>query len=432
MANFGNYGNNPSGIAGSVGQNALARAISAYSDQEYTDAVRIAGTALVGSDARISGSDEDYFGSIRWTRTLGGIVYQPNAAGSTPVSSGTSTSINYGNESTDEGFTTDVSHDSSQYIKTLRTMGAQQYNVTQVLTAAPNAIEKVSRDFGVTRARDADLALIAMLKGVTHAELNARRALGTQTASTRSTTDQAGQDAAYGQGYRDGAQLNNGAGFYVDLNGPLNATTARPTGTPANATTLGTAARKLIDTSSVGGSAALALWQAASAAFADLEPEFFYLVISPETYQDIRSANLLDNQDRITDGNIGVDTLLQGKFRLLVTRSLSTGFDFTGTGATNALHTDSEKTSYLMLPGALYQSDVVVPNPVAFDQDESVGRGTGNRELWYRWANIYHPQGYTWNGLTNAFATNATYEADSAWVRKEDVGNMGILPIFHA
>ena len=416
MANF-------QAVSASVGTNAMARAISAYSDQEYTDAVRIAGTELVGSDARISTSDEDYFGSIRWTSTLGALNYST-------TQTSTDTHINIADEVlANEGLTTDVNHDSSRYVKTMRTMGATQFNVTQVLTAAPNAIEKVSRDFGVSRARDADAALLAMLEGVSHAELAARRAVGTQTVSSRSTSGAGNQANAYGQGYRDGAQLNNDAGFYVDLNGPLNAATARPVGSPAQ-TTAGT--RKLIGTGQ-GGGAAEALWQAASAGFADLEPDFFYLVISPETYQDIRAANLLDNQDRISDGNIQLDTLLQGKFRLLVTRSLSNGnFNFAGTSIDNPLNQGSTKTSYLMLPGALYQSDVVVPNPVAFDADESVGRGSGNREIWYRWGNIYHPRGYTWAGAVNTFATNASYQADSAWTRKETVGNMGILPIHHS
>ena len=424
-----------SDVSTSLGQNALARAISAYSDQEYNDAVRIAGTALVGSDARISTSDEDYFGSIRWTTTLGDLNYTGRSAGgnnpANAVGVSGRTNINLASEDSSEGATTDVNHDSSQYIKTMRTMGATQYNVTQVLTAAPNAIEKVSRDFGNSRARDNDAALVAMLQGVTHTELAARRALGTQTSSTRSATGNTAVNA-YGQGYRDGAQLNNDAGFYVDLNGPLNAATARATtsGTTVANDTAGV--RKLIS-SSTGGAAAEGLWQAASAAFADLEPDFFYLVISPETYQDIRAANLLDNQDRITDGNIQVDTLLQGKFRLLVTRTLgSDDFDFTGTTADNPLNIGSKRTSYLMLPGSLYQSDVVVPNPVAFDADESVGRGAGNRELWYRWGNIYHPRGYTWGGSTAQFALNSDYSATSAWTRKEHVGNMGILPIHHA
>lgn len=417
-----------SDVSNDVGTNAIARAISAYSDQEYTDAVRIAGTGLIGSDARISGSEEDYFGSIRWTRTLGALMYNTASRTSPGEVAGGLTAINYGDESDDHGATTGVQHDSSQYIKTLRTMGAQEFNVTQILTAAPNSIEKVSRDFGITRARDNDAALMAMLQGVTAAEVARRIDDGTTTA----TLGAANVNTRYGQGLGD--SLNKDAGFYFDCNGPMAEGVTRT----SNAGTAGD--NSLIDavtaTSRQGGAAGSRLWEAASAAFGDLEPDFFYLVIGTRTYHAIRSANLLDNQDRITDGNIQVDTLLGGKFRLLVTRSLDTGFDFSPTGSTpsanDAVNQGSVNTSYLMLPGALYQSDVVVPNPVAFDADESIGRGTGNRELWYRWANIYHPQGYTWSGSTGGFATNDLYETAASWQRKEMPGNLGILPIFHA
>ena len=165
---------------------------------------------------------------------------------------------------------------------------------------------KSSRDFGVARARDADAALIAMLEGVTHAEVfrRAEDGRGTAVSSTRTAANGFGQGVAMTEAQK--AQ----AGFYFDVNGPNNTdgqtdnTTSRTGG--------------LIDTTAgvVGGRAAQNLWAAAAAAYGDNEPEFFYLVIDPRTYQDIRSANLLDEQDRISDGNIDVPTLLQGKFRL--------------------------------------------------------------------------------------------------------------------
>ena len=96
-------------------------------------------------------------------------------------------------------------------------------------------------------------------------------------------------------------------------------------------------------------------------------------------------------------------------------------------------------------------------NPVAFDADESVGGGAGEREIWYRWGNIYHPRGYSWEGRTDGFVANrgafaattralaggttnagvnallnTTANAFQGWERKETVGNLGILPIFHS
>ena len=435
MANFGNGTNN---VLGNVGTNAMARAISAYSDQEYTDNVRIAGTALVGSDARISGSDEDYFGTIRWTNTLGSLTYNTGNSSDTAETNRDNITINIGGETQDEGALTGVRHDSSQYIKTLRSMGAAQYNVTQLLTSAPNAIEKVSRDFGVARARDADAALIAMLEGVTHAEVfrRAEDGRGTAVSSTRTALN------GYGQGVTLTEDQKAQAGFYFDVNGPHNTTFSD--NSASNTSNMG-----LIDTSSMGGKAAANLWAAAAAAFGDNEPEFFYLVIDPRTYQDIRSANLLDDQDRISDGNIDVPTLLQGKFRLLITGNLGGFQDRSASAAATgfaqgvAVNEESDRVSYLMLPGSLYQSDIAVPNPVAFDTDESKGRGTGEREVWYRWGNVYHPRGYTWTGLVTAYAQNGSaaaalgaqgsvYADGIQWMRKESPRNLGILPIFHA
>ena len=402
MANFTGTGSVVSG----VGTNAIRRAISAYSDQEYTDNVRIAGTALVGSDARISTSDEDYYGTIRWTQTLGAIAGQAvdrtNAAANR-------TAINLATEDSTEGQTTDVSYDSSKYIKTMRTMGAEQYNVTQVLSQAPNAIEKVSRDFGITRARDADAALLAMLRGVALEE--SRGTSGQVIATPRS-------DAS-------------GVGFYYETGGSAGGNPLVSTGGANNrGAVLGTH-----------------LYTAMASGFGDLEPDFMYLLTDVETFQSIRAANLVDDTP-IRDGNVDVQTLLSGKIRLIVSQSLSA---HNASGQTN-IGSSADKTSYLMLPGSLYQHDLSVPNPVAFDQDESVGGGAGEREIWYRWGNIYHPRGYSWEGRTDGFVANSQAiaaanratagtavnalvntqaNAFQAWERKETVGNLGILPIFH-
>ena len=400
MANF-------SSVVGDVGTNALRRAISAYSDQEYTDNVRIAGTALVGSDARISTSDEDYYGTIRWTETLGALNYS-----TTQSTDGTHINIAY--EGTDDGLTTDVSYDSSRYIKTMRTMGATQYNVTEVLSQAPNAIEKVSRDFGISRARDADAALLSVLRGVA---LEESRGTNGQSITT---------------------PRNSQRGFYFE--------------TSASTGLVGSAAAASGTGRNVGAALGTTLYTAMAAGFGDLEPDFMYLVTDVETYQAIRAANLVDDTP-IRDGQVDLQTLLGGKIRLIVTQSVGSQHD--ASGQTNVDSTLG-KTSYLMLPGSLYQHDLSVPNPVAFDSDESVGRGSGNREIWYRWGNIYHPRGYSWEGRTNIFAGNSASSAATtraaagnattgvssfvntqanqfqAWERKENVGNLGILPIFHA
>ena len=64
-------------------------------------------------------------------------------------------------------------------------------------------------------------------------------------------------------------------------------------------------------------------------------------------------------------------------------------------------------------------------------------------KVWYRWGNVYHPRGYTWTGLTTAYAQNGSaaaalgsqgsvYADGIQWMRKESPRNLGILPIFHA
>lgn len=372
----------------------IARAVSAYSDQQYTDNVRIAGTSLIGLDSRISGGEEDFYGSIRFDDTLGALSY-------TGVAVPGATNINYGSETADEGLVTDMTTTVQQYIKTLRTVGANQYNTTSLITGRDGAIEKVARDFGRTRAQDADMAIVSVLKGVIKAEI----AFAT--------------GGTIGKGQFQPDVTEDTSGFFYDTNRAINNSVA--------------GANKLINTTMVGGSSAARLWEAAAAAYGDLEPEFFYLVVSPSVYQDIRSSNLLDEQDRISDGNIQVPSLLQGKFRLLVTQTdLGDYSDPDNTGAGKPTNDGSNKTSLLMLPGVLSMSDIAVPNPVAFDSDESVGRGTGRRESWYRWSNVYHPRGYSWTGGLTGFATNATYDAAASWTRVENVRNLGILPIFHS
>ena len=374
----------------------IARAVSAYADQAYTDAVRLTGTALVGADARINVNEEDFYGTIRWDRTLGALQYD-GASDTT----GAATVINTGTNSqtANEGAVTGLATDFAEYIKSIRSHGADQYNATQLITQRDGAIAKVGRDFGTTRARDADAAMVSVLKGVIRAEAS----FGTVGAANK--------------GQNDPDSLNQDTGFYFDVNSATDNSVAGTT--------------SLIDTTAAGGKAAVEIFKASASAFSDLEPEFMYLVIQPSTYLDMKSANLLDEQDRVTDGNVTFDTILQGKYRLIVSR---TGLgDFSGTSAANArVNAGSTKTSLLMLPGAMAQVDIPAVNPVAFDNDESMAGGFGKREVWYRWGYTMHPRGYTWGGSKTAWATNATYEAAGSFVRKENVGNLGILPIFHA
>jgi hypothetical protein len=123
-------------------------------------------------------------------------------------------------------------------------------------------------------------------------------------------------------------------------------------------------------------------------------------------------------------------------------------------GVSQAVNSGSDKTSLICLPGSLSMVELAQPTPVEFDADASLGTGSGKREAWYRWGYVMHPRGYTWAGSKGGFAVNedttasvtvqgnlkgynyepatSTQKKVSPWTRKETVGNLGILPIFHS
>jgi hypothetical protein len=169
----------------------------------------------------------------------------------------------------------------------------------------------------------------------------------------------------------------------------------------------------------------------------------------------MRAANLLATEDRVTDGNVQFATIMNGMFRVIVSRTGFGSYNAQGTlGATQAVNAGSDKTSLICLPGVLSQVDLAQPTPVEFDADASKGTGSGKRDAWYRWGYVLHPRGYTWAGSKGGFAvnedstasvtqqsaltgfnyepSNATQKKVSPWTRKETVGNLGILPIFHS
>ena len=387
----------------------LARAVSAYSDEAYTLERKIVSTGLVGSDARISGSDDDYYGTIRWYKPLGSTLQYDGSDDTT----GAATVINLATQNANEGAKTSISTTTSQYVKTVRTHGADQYNVQRVISGE-DGLAKIARDFGETQARDQDAALTAVLQGV---------------ASTEALTGSAGQTSP------DSIQASNG--FHIDLN----STTVQ-----GFYNTTGSNDGQLVDVSITNrGDRMGRILAAASIGFKDLEPEFFYLVVQPSEYLKIRQSNFIDDE-RVVDGNLSFETMLGGRFRIIVSRK-----NFGSFANATGVQSGSTRTSFLVLPGAVSMLNLDVPNPVAFDRDESVGRGTGSVEAWYRWGYVMHPRGYSWRGVTNAFVANTDATATRAangsdvsgyfhnvttnqrtpWARQEDMLNLGILPIFH-
>jgi len=388
----------------------LNKAISAYTDEAYTRAKKLVSTAIMGTDASINANGEDFIGQVRFYKPLG--AYAVGGANANPdVAGAAATTVNVASQDENYGATTNISTDVQTYIKTVRTHGANEYLVQEVISKQ-DGLAKIARDFSETRAEDEDQALRAVISGVRGAEIVTADAIGGFAAATSKYED-------YWAGNAVDADPTKGFGYVA-----VKALDSSLVGTGTNIDTL-------VDNSTAGltpGNRVRHLIKAMGA-WADYVPDFVYLVVGPETYLDIKVANIVDDE-RVTDGNVAFETILSGQIRLVVSRAYSAGVAGTFesiSGVTAA----TVKTSYMMLPGTMYMADVAVPNPVAIDRNESVGSGSGRTTAWYRWGYVMHPRGYTFAGAQAAFATNAVLGAAASWTRKSDILNLGILPIFH-
>ena len=362
----------------------IALAVSAYSDEAYTTAKKLNGTGLVAADQRIDVSGENYYGQFRWHKPLNATV---NVASLTSSTAGTYT---------------DISTDMAEFIKTVRTFGAEQINLQEVVSKQ-DGLAKIARDFAEVRAQDEHDALLATLKGVALAEVE----LGDlATAGNGGITDfDTDADAA-------------ATGFFVDVN---------DLGLHGDAATGSGDARRLFDSTAIGAARGERLFRSVGAAFKDHEPDFMYLITSPETMAEMRAANLVDDTP-VTEGNMEFSTVFGGKFRLVMTRAnqMITGF------AAGDLNAVSSKCTFVVKPGSVAAQSLALPTPVEVDRVAASYLGGGQTNVWYRWGYVNHPMGYNWAGSKTAFATNATMGAAASWERKMDSLNLGILPIFHA
>lgn len=382
---------------------ALQAALGAYSDEAYTNAKKLSGTGIVGRNPNIDTSTETFIGQVRWFKPINPTI---NVASLTNAANGTGT--NY-------------TSDYSTYIKTVRTHGATQVNLQQIVTQQ-DGLAKISRDFGETRAQDEHNSILAVLKGVALAEAlngcatgSGATGLGGQTFTNDPT------DARYG--------------FYVDLAGiaPVIAATAAVQG----------AAR------------AEGFLNAMGMAWKDYEPDYAYLICSPETLASFRSANMVD-QNGVVEQNVMFNTILGGKFRLIQTRAAQSfsaaQLAKLNTGAGVDINAGSTKTSFIVLPGSIAMEALAVPTPVEIYRDARAFNGGGSTDIWYRWGNVIHPGGYDWVGSTTVFPDDAAYQysvtggtpevftsatvgvtTTGTWKRKASSAlSLGILPVFHA
>lgn len=381
----------------------LQEALSAYTDEAYTSERKLTSTGIVGDNPNINTDTETFTGQVRWFKPLNPTI---NVASLTDSTDGTGTSY---------------SSEYVNYIKTVRTHGAQKVNMQQVVTQQ-DGLAKIGRDFGETRAKDEHNALLAILKGVALSEaLNGAAAAGGGTGLGGQSFDNDPTDKKYG--------------FYVDLG----------------------AAKAVVDaTSAIQGAArAQGFLDAMGMAFKDYEPEYAYLITSPQMMASLRSANLVDS-DRVTDGNVNFNTIFQGKLRLIQTRAAQgfTSAELTKINTGAGVDIVGTKTSFIVLPGAIAMRPLSVPDQVEIERKAAAYKGGGTTSVWYRWGYVMHPAGYDWAGNKEAFPTDAEYRyaveggtpkalasvasgtlasTTGTWVRKSSSAlSLGILPIFHS
>jgi len=381
----------------------LQEAISAYSDEAYTGARKLVGTGIVGSNPNIDTNTETFIGQVRWHKPLNPTI---NVASLTDASDGA------GNTSSTDYLT---------YIKTVRTHGATKVNMQQVVTQV-DGLAKIGRDFGETRAQDEHNALLSVLRGVALSEVLNGAAAGS------------GNTGLGGQNF-DNDPTNKRYGFYVDLG----------------------AAKSIVDaTTTVQGAArAEGFLRAFGMAYKDYEPDYAYLIVSPETVASLRSANLVD-QDRVTEGNVNFQTIFGGKFRLIQTRA-SQGFSSAELAKINTgagVDIVGTKCSFIVLPGSIAMEALAVPDEVEIERKAAAYKGGGTTSVWHRWGYVMAPAGYDWNGNKEAFPQDSDYvsvvegatpkaltavgsvtlaSTAGVWTRKTSSAlSLGILPVFHS
>lgn len=388
-------------IAGAE-QFVLQSAIGEYSDEAYTNARKLSGTAIVSSNPDIDKNTETFIGQVRWFKPLNPVI---NVASLTDATDGTKT---------------DYSSDFLKYIKTVRTHGAEKVNMQKVVSRQ-DGLAKIGRDFGETKAQDEHNAILSVLKGVALSEvLNGAGATSGGVGKGGQTFDNDPADKGYG--------------FYVDLgaSGLVGAAT----------------------TTSQGAQRAEGFLQSIGMGWKDYELPYYYLVVTPATIASLRSANLVD-QTTVTEGNVEFNTIFQGKFRLILTRA-NQGFTSAELTKLNSHATApaivGTKTSFIVAPGAVAMEDLEVPDVVEITRDGNKYQGGGLTSIWYRWGYVLAPAGYNWTGEEEDFPSDADYmsvrEADTTalitaatdglvstsacFTRKTSSAlSLGILPVFH-
>jgi hypothetical protein len=385
----------------------LQSAIGGVSEEAYTNAKKLSGTGIVGTNDEINADTETFIGQVRWHKPLNPVINTASLTDST------------------DGAKTSYTSDFARYVKSVRTHGAEKVNMQKIVTGT-DALAKIGRDFGETRMQDEHNAIFAVMKGVAVAEALNGAASGSGAAGLG------------GQNF-DNDPTDKRYGMYVDLG----------------------ANKSVVDatTTTQGAARAQGFLDAFGMAYKDYEPDYVYLVTSPQSMSSFRSANLVD-QDRVVDGDIEFQTLFNGKFRLINTRAFQSMTSAQRTMINTGAGVDivGTKTSFLVLPGAIAFKPLDVPESTEITRRGAAYQGGGVTDIWNRWGYVIHPQGYDWVGSEEVFADDASYQAvlegsqqaDGAnvkaltavgtignargvWNRKTASAlSLGILPVFHS
>lgn len=353
----------------------LATAVSAYAQEAWHEGRLLQSTGIVSQSSSIDTTGEGFTGQMRWYKPFQPVVNTPSFTVATA------------------GSFTGVDTDLAAYIKSLRAIGTTEQNLQKVISRQ-DGIAWFASQLAGGRARDENAALHAILRGV------------------------AASEAAVGAGIVNFNTMPGAAtGAFVDINAA---------GYFGAAATNGTDERKLINSAEMGAAQGERLFQALGMFWKQNEPDYAYLLLSPETLAEIRGANLIE-EDRVTDGNLSFQTIFGGKFRLVLTQNV-----FGDLSAEPNVNPRSTKTTFVVRPGALAFHEVDIPVPTELGRDASAYNGGGTTHMWYRYGFVAHPMGYDWVGATNVPAQNTDMENGASWVRKVDPLNLPILPIFHS
>jgi len=241
--------------------NNIARAISAYEQAGRADAALLTSTAMVGSDARINDSGENYTGTLRWLDFTDPTTFNKQNETATDVAI---------NEMA-------VSNKSAVYIKNIDHIAAQEMSV-QKLISKVDGLSYLGSQFASVRARREDLQLRSILNGVSD-KIWGATAIG--------TSDPAAKVGTFG--------------FYT---GSDSSDDPNPLFAIENTTNNRSA---FFDT----------LLDAITEVKGEFEEPFYYLVVDTATYNIMRKQNVLDVAP-VVDGNFNFSTILGGKIRLII------------------------------------------------------------------------------------------------------------------